>query len=306
MKERNTKLIKQKALEFGFISCGISKAGFLEEEAPKLEKWLYSSMQAGMGYMENYFDKRLNPTLLVEGSKSVISILYNYYPETKQIDDSYKIAKYAYGNDYHEVIKNKLNLFFSELQNEIGEFSARVFVDSAPIMERAWAKKSGLGWIGKNTNLITKKTGSFYFIAEIILDLELVYDLATTDHCGSCNACIDACPTNALVAPYVLDSKKCISYLTIENKEKISGEFKNQLNDWIFGCDICQDICPWNKFSAPNKEKAFNINSVIQNYTKGNWIDINELNFNESFKKSPLKRTKFKGLERNIKFISEE
>jgi epoxyqueuosine reductase len=299
LKEKHTQLIKQKALDFGFMSCGVSKSTFLEEEAPRLEKWLKSSHQADMGYMENHFDKRLDTRLLVEGSKSVISLIYNYFPKETQKENSYKIAKYAYGDDYHLVIKEKLKTFVAELHLEIGEFDSRIFVDSAPVLERAWAKKSGLGWVGKNTNLITKKTGSFYFLAEIITDLELVYDSPTTDHCGSCTACIDACPTQALT-PYILDSNKCISYLTIENKKEISNEFQTQMDDWIFGCDVCQDVCPWNRFSLQNQEKSFDIHSIIKNYTKKEWAELTEQTFNSSFKNSPLKRTKFSGLKRNI------
>ncbi len=303
MKEKNTELIKSKALEFGFISCGISKAEFLEEEAPKLENWLKNNFHADMSYMENNFDKRLNPKLLIEGSKSVISLIYNYYTTEKQTNNTYKIAKYAYGDDYHVVIKNKLKELVKVLQNEIGEFSVRIFVDSAPILERAWAKKSGLGWIGKNTNLLTKKLGSFYFIAEIITDLNLIYDNPTKDHCGSCSACIDACPTKAFVAPYILDSSKCISYLTIENKNEIPSEFKNKLEDWIFGCDICQEVCPWNKFSLQHKDESFKINEIIKTYNKKDWEEIEEETFKIYFKNSAIKRTKFKGLKRNIKFF---
>ena len=303
MKEKQTQLIKQKAHEFGFLSCGISKAGFLEEEAPRLEKWLNSSHQAGMSYMENHFDKRLNPQLLVEGSKSVISVLYNYFPAEKQPENGLKIAKYAYGDDYHEVIKNKLHALLEELKAEIGDFQARVFVDSAPVLEKAWAKKSGLGWVGKNTNLITKKVGSFYFLAEIIVDLALNYDSPTTDHCGSCTACIDACPTDALT-PYSLDSNKCISYLTIENKNEIPNEFKGKFENWIFGCDICQEVCPWNKFSLTHNEKHFTINQAIKNFKPNDWQNLEEQSFGELFKKSPIKRSKFKGLKRNILFVS--
>ncbi|MFA9290416.1 MAG: tRNA epoxyqueuosine(34) reductase QueG [Solirubrobacteraceae bacterium] len=303
LKEKNTELIKSKALEFGFISCGISKAEFLEEEAPKLENWLKNNFHADMSYMENNFDKRLNPKLLIEGSKSVISLIYNYYTTEKQANNTYKIAKYAYGDDYHVVIKNKLKELVKVLQNEIGEFSVRIFVDSAPILERAWAKKSGLGWIGKNTNLLTKKLGSFYFIAEIITDLNLIYDNPTKDHCGSCSACIDACPTKAFVAPYILDSSKCISYLTIENKNEIPSEFKNKLEDWIFGCDICQEVCPWNKFSLQHKDESFKINEIIKTYNKKDWEEIEEETFKIYFKNSAIKRTKFKGLKKNIKIL---
>jgi epoxyqueuosine reductase len=295
--------IKAEASRLGFLHCGISKATFLEEEAPRLEKWLNENKHGKMQYMENHFDKRLDPRLLVNDAKSVISVLYNYFPETSQNNESYKISKYAYGNDYHIVIKDKLKLLFQYIQDEIGEVSGRIFVDSAPVLDKAWAAKSGLGWIGKNSNLITKSIGSFYFIAEIILDLELDYDNATTDHCGTCTACIDACPTQAIVAPYQVDGSKCISYFTIELKENIPSEFKNKMDDWIFGCDVCQDVCPWNKFSKPHQEPLFTPNESILKYSKKDWEEITEEIFKETFINSPLKRTKFEGLKKNIDFI---
>jgi len=285
------------------LSCGISKAGFLEEEAPRLENWLNNQMNGQMSYMENNFDKRLNPTLLVDGAKSVVSLLLNYYPSEFQNPDSYKISKYAYGQDYHFVIKEKLKELLNSIQENIGEVSGRAFVDSAPVLDKAWAAKSGLGWIGKNSNLITKQVGSFYFIAELIIDLDLEYDAVTTDHCGNCTACIDACPTQAIVAPYVVDGSKCISYFTIELKENIPQEMKGKFNDWAFGCDVCQDVCPWNRFSKPHGEPLFNPNSEILSYTKKDWEEITEETFNIVFKNSPLKRTKFKGLKRNIDFL---
>lgn len=285
------------------MSCGISKAGFLEEEAPRLENWLNNQMNGQMSYMENNFDKRLNPTLLVDGAKSVVSLLLNYYPSEFQNPDSYKISKYAYGQDYHFVIKEKLKELLNSIQENIGEVSGRAFVDSAPVLDKAWAAKSGLGWIGKNSNLITKQVGSFYFIAELIIDLDLEYDAVTTDHCGNCTACIDACPTQAIVAPYVVDGSKCISYFTIELKENIPQEMKGKFNDWAFGCDVCQDVCPWNRFSKPHGEPLFNPNSEILSYTKKDWEEITEETFNIVFKNSPLKRTKFKGLKRNIDFL---
>ena len=302
-KEKYSAFIKSEALRLGFLSCGISKAGFLEEEAPRLEKWLNNNHNGQMSYMENHFDKRLDPTLLVEGSKSVVSLLLNYYPEAQQIDDSYKISKYAYGTDYHFVIKDKLKELLFSIQQEIGEVSGRAFVDSAPVLDRAWAAKSGLGWIGKNSNLITQKTGSFYFIAELIIDLELDYDSPTTDHCGSCTACLDACPTQAIVAPYVVDGSKCISYFTIELKEAIPMEMKGQFDDWAFGCDVCQDVCPWNRFSKPHKEPLFNPNPDILNLSKKDWEEITEETFRTVFKNSPVKRAKFDGLKRNIDFL---
>jgi epoxyqueuosine reductase len=304
-KERHTQLIKTKAFAFGFQSCGISKADFLEEEASHLEKWLKNNHHGEMKYMENYFDKRLDPRLLVEGSKSVISLSYNYFPEEKLQNENFKIAKYAYGEDYHEVIKEKLRTLVAELQEEIGEFSFRVFVDSAPVLEKAWAKKSGIGWIGKNSNLITKKYGSFYFLAEIICDLDLVEDSPVTDHCGSCTKCIDACPTQAIISDKIIDGSKCISYVTIELKDQIPDFFKDKMDDWMFGCDVCQDVCPWNRFSAPTLEEKFQPNSQLKNFTKQEWKEITQEVFSSVFKKSAVKRTKFAGLKRNLDFLSE-
>lgn len=302
-----SQLIKQKAEKFGFQSCGISKAEFLEEEAPRLEAWLNKGYHGEMNYMENHFDKRLNPTLLVDGAKSVISLSYNYFPKVK-IDEinNFKISKYAYGEDYHEVIKDILKNMVAELQEEIGEFGFRVFVDSAPVLEKAWARKSGLGWVGKNANLITKKHGSFYFLAEIICDLELEYDLAVTDHCGSCRACIDACPTQAIVSDRIVDGSKCISYATIELKNEIPDYFNGKMDDWIFGCDVCQDVCPWNRFSAPTLQEKFAPNFQKLNFRKNEWKELTQELFSEIFKKSAVKRTKFSGLMRNISFLPKE
>ena len=302
-----SQLIKQKAEKFGFQSCGISKAEFLEEEAPRLEAWLNKGYHGEMQYMENHFDKRLNPTLLVDGAKSVISLSYNYFPKVK-IDEinNFKISKYAYGEDYHEVIKDILKEMVAELQEEIGEFGFRVFVDSAPVLEKAWARKSGLGWVGKNANLITKKHGSFYFLAEIICDLELDYDLAVTDHCGSCRACIDACPTQAIVSDRIVDGSKCISYATIELKNEIPDYFNGKMDDWIFGCDVCQDVCPWNRFSAPTLQEKFAPNFQKLNFRKKEWKELTQELFSEIFKKSAVKRTKFSGLMRNISFLPKE
>ena len=302
-----SQLIKQKAEKFGFQSCGISKAEFLEEEAPRLEAWLDKGYHGEMKYMENHFDKRLNPTLLVDGAKSVISLSYNYFPKVK-IDEinNFKISKYAYGEDYHEVIKDILKNMVAELQEEIGEFGFRVFVDSAPVLEKAWARKSGLGWVGKNANLITKKHGSFYFLAEIICDLELEYDLAVTDHCGSCRACIDACPTQAIVSDRIVDGSKCISYATIELKNEIPDYFNGKMDDWIFGCDVCQDVCPWNRFSAPTLQEKFAPNFQKLNFRKNEWKELSQELFSEIFKKSAVKRTKFSGLMRNISFLPKE
>ena len=302
-KHRHTDLIKTEAKRLGFLSCGISKAEFLEEEAPRLEKWLNQGMHGEMSYMENHFDKRLDPTKLAEGSKSVISLLLNYYPSEIQNQDSYKISKYAYGTDYHFVIKDKLKSLLHFIDEEIGEVQGRAFVDSAPVLDKAWAAKSGLGWIGKHSNLLTQQVGSFYFIAELIVDLELEYDIPVTDHCGTCTACIDACPTQAIVEPYVVDGSKCISYFTIELKNEIPTEFKGQFDDWMFGCDVCQDVCPWNRFSKPNQEPLFNPHQDLLSMTKQEWEEITEEVFRKVFKKSAVKRTKFQGLERNVKFL---
>ncbi len=301
--EKHTAIIKSEAKRLGFLSCGISKAGFLEEEAPRLEKWLNNNMNGQMRYMENHFDKRLNPTLLVDGAKSVISLLLNYYPSEFQNEESYKISKYAYGQDYHFVIKEKLKELLYFIQTEIGDVSGRAFVDSAPVLDKAWAAKSGLGWMGKNTNLITQKVGSFYFIAELIVDLALEYDNPTTDHCGSCTACIDACPTEAIIAPYVVDGSKCISYFTIELKENIPTEMKGKFDDWVFGCDVCQDVCPWNRFSKAHSEPLFTPYPELLSYSKKDWEEITEETFAKVFTNSPLKRTKLEGLKRNINFL---
>jgi epoxyqueuosine reductase len=302
-KEKYTQFIKSEAQRLGFLSCGISRSGFLEEEAPRLENWLNSQMHGQMSYMENHFDKRLNPNLLVDDAKSVVSLLLNYYPSETQNEESYRISKYAYGQDYHFVIKEKLNELLHSIRENIGEVSGRAFVDSAPVLDKAWAAKSGLGWIGKNSNLITKSTGSFYFIAELIVDLELEYDYAATDHCGSCTACLDACPTEAIVAPYVVDGSKCISYFTIELKENIPNEVKGKFADWAFGCDICQDVCPWNRFSKPHREPLFNPHPELLSMTKQDWQEITEETFKTVFKNSAVKRTKFEGLKRNIDFL---
>ena len=302
-KAKYTSRIKDKAKELGFMSCGISKAGFLEQEAPRLEDWLNKNRNGEMHYMENHFDKRLDPTLLVPGAKSVVSLLLNYYPEETQRDDSYKISKYAYGTDYHFVIKDKLKGFLEAIREHIGEVDGRAFVDSAPVLDKAWAAKSGLGWIGKNSNLLTKQVGSFYFIAELIIDLELEYDTPVTDHCGSCTACIDACPTQAIVDPYVVDGSKCISYFTIELKNEIPDYAQDKMDDWMFGCDVCQDVCPWNRFSKPHNEPLFNPKPKLLEYSKQEWKELTQEVFSEIFKKSPVKRTKFSGLKRNIDFL---
>lgn len=300
---QHTILVKAEAKRLGFDFCGISQAGFLEEEAPRLEQWLKEGKHGKMEYMENHFDKRLNPTLLVDGAKSVISLLYNYYPEQQQHPESPKISKYAYGLDYHDVIKQKLSEFLNTLREQIGNINGRAFVDSAPVLDKAWAKKGGLGWIGKNANLINKQQGSFFFIAELITDLELEYDGPVKDHCGTCTRCLDACPTNAIVAPYVVDGSKCISYLTIELKDSIPAEFKNKMDNWVFGCDVCQDVCPWNSFSMPHHEEQFINKHQLLDFKPEEWYDMTEEVFSTVFKGSAVKRTKYKGLKRNLEFI---
>jgi epoxyqueuosine reductase len=306
MKINLTQFIKQEANRLGFLACGIAKAEFLSEEAPRLEKWLQQGFHGEMSYMENHFDKRLDPRLLVDDAKSVISLAYNYYPEQHQNNDSYKISKYAYGEDYHHVIKEKLRELLANIQQEIGEVSGRCFVDSAPILERAWAEKAGLGWNGKHSLLIQKQQGSFFFLAELIVDLELEYDHpTTTNHCGSCTKCIDACPTAAILPNNTVDASKCISYFTIELKENIPSDFKNQFQDWMFGCDICQDVCPWNRFSKAHSEPLFHPKEAILQFTKRDWEEITEDTFQKVFQKSAVKRTKFLGLQRNISFLKD-
>ena len=302
-KETYTQFIKAEAKRLGFLSCGISKAGFLEEEAPRFEQWLNQKHHGQMSFMEDHFDKRLNPTLLVSDAKSVISLLINYYPEEVQNAESYKISKYAYGKDYHNVIKRKVIKLLKSIKTEIGDVYGRAFVDIAPIMDKAWAAKSGLGWLGKNSNLLTRQVGSFYFIAQLIIDLDLEYDNPTTDHCGSCTACIEACPTQAIIAPYVVDGSKCISYFTIELKENIPQEMKGKLDDWMFGCDVCQDVCPWNKFSKPHREPAFTPYPELLSFTKKDWEEITEDTFAKIFPNSPLKRAKLEGIKKNIDFL---
>ncbi len=306
LKGKHTELIKTEAKRLGFLSCGISKAQFLEEEAPRLEYYLKNNLHGEMRYMENHFDKRLDPTKLVPGAKSVISLLLNYFPSEKQISDTYKISKYAYGTDYHFVIKDKLKQLMHFISEEIGEVHGRAFVDSAPVLDKAWAAKSGLGWVGKHSLLLSKSTGSFFFVAELIIDLDLVYDTPVTDHCGSCTACIDACPTQAIVADRVVDGSKCISYFTIELKNEIPFEQQGHFEDWMFGCDICQDVCPWNRFSKPHSQPLFNPNPELLTMSKKEWEEITEEIFQEIFKKSAVKRAKFSGLKRNIEFLKEK
>jgi len=300
-----SQLIKAEAMRLGFMACGISKADFLEEEAPRLENWLKNNHHGEMAYMANHFDKRLDPRLLVEDAKSVVSLTLNYYSEEKQLDPhAPKLSKYAYGTDYHTVIKEKLTELLAFISDEIGEVSGRCFVDSAPVMDKAWAQKSGLGWRGKNSNLISKNAGSFFFLAELIIDLELEYDHPfVADHCGSCTRCIDACPTDAIMAPYVVDGSKCISYLTIELKNEIPNEFKGKMENWMFGCDICQDVCPWNRFATQHQEPSFMPALELLQLNKSDLIDMTDEVFKQVFKGSAVKRTKFKGLKRNIDFL---
>ena len=304
-KSHYTDLIKQEASRLGFLSCGVSKAEFLEEEAPRLEQWLSQNMQGDMSYMENHFDKRLDPTLLVPGARSVVSLLYNYFPEQQPDWDGFKISKYALGVDYHKVIRKKMKALVRFIEEEIGEVQGRAFVDSAPVLDKAWAAKSGLGWMGKHSNLLTKQLGSYYFIAELIIDLELEYDTPVTDHCGSCTACIDACPTEAIVQPYVVDGSKCISYLTIELKESIPSDFSGKMDDWIFGCDVCQDVCPWNRFSKSHREPLFDPSPQLLSMTKADWVDMTKEVFDELFPRSAVKRTGYEGLRRNIRFADD-
>lgn len=301
----HTQLIKSISSNLGFNYCGIAKAEFLKEEAPQVEEWLKRGYHGTMSYMENHFDKRLDPTLLVPGAKSVISLVYNYYPEKDLASDNqFKIAKYAYGEDYHFVIKDKLKEFIQQINEQIGEVQGRAFVDSGPVMERSWAKKSGIGWIGKNSLLLNRSMGSFFFLAELIVDLELEYDGPVKDYCGTCTACMDACPTDAIPQPYVVDGSKCISYFTIELKDEIPSDVKGKFENWIFGCDICQDVCPWNSFSKPHSESRFNPHPELKDMKQQDWIEITNDVFQQLFKKSAVKRTKLEGLKRNIRFVS--
>jgi len=303
-KKIHSEKIKNRALELGFLACGIAKAEFLEQEAPRLENWLKEGKHGEMAYMENHFDLRLDPRKLVEGAKSVISLTYNYFPSKIQRPDSYKIAKYAYGQDYHDVVKAKLRELLNFIQEEIGEVNGRAFVDSAPLLEHAWATKSGLGWVGKNTLTLSKQQGSFFFLSELVIDLELEYDVPfATDHCGTCTRCIDSCPTQAILPNRTMDASKCISYFTIELKKEIPQEWKGKFQDWIFGCDICQDVCPWNRFSTPHEEPKFHPKEELIQYSKRDWEEITQEVFSKIFSKSAVKRTKFDGLKRNIKFV---
>lgn len=301
----HTRFIKKTAAELGFDYCGIAKAERLDEDAARLETWLSKDMHGSMKYMENHFELRVNPCKLVPGARSVITLLKNYFPSAEQTEGSPKISKYAFGKDYHDVIRSKMNLFLSLIREEIGEVNGRGFVDSAPVLERSWAQRSGIGWIGRNGNLITKESGSFFFIATLITDLELAYDDPfAKDFCGTCTKCIDACPTQAILPDKVVNGSKCISYFTIELKDMlIPGEMKGQFDNWAFGCDTCQDVCPWNRFSQPNQETEFNPIPEILNLKTREWEEMTEDSFKKLFRQSPLSRTKWKGIQRNIKFL---
>ena len=301
-RSRATAIVKRLAKEQGFMACGISKAEFLEEEATGLEQWLKHGYHGEMTWMENHFDERLDPRKLVPGAKSVISVLLNYFPEKGQAADAPKISKYAYGRDYHKVIRNKLKRMLTGIYEEIGQVHGRGFVDSAPVMDRAWARRSGLGWIGKHSLLLSKKAGGFYFIGELIVDLELDPDGPSTDHCGSCTACIDACPTEAIVSPTVVDSNKCISYLTIEYKKALPTEFQDKMEQWVYGCDICQDVCPWNRFSSPHQELDFNIREAIGKNGWQEWEEITHELWEEIMQGSAIRRTGYQGFKRNLSF----
>ncbi len=303
--EKHTQLIKTLANNLGFDYCGIAKAQLLNEDARRLEQWLSNGMHGSMQYMENHFDLRIDPSKLVPGAKSVITLLLNYYPEKKQSETAPKISKYALGNDYHEVIRSKLKFFLQNIKEQIGEIHGRGFVDSAPVLERAWAQKAGIGWIGKNGNLINKQSGSFFFIATLVIDLELKYDDAfAKDYCGTCTKCIDECPTEAILPDKVVDGSKCISYFTIELKDALIPEsIKGKFDNWMFGCDVCQDVCPWNRFSKSTNEISFTPIPEILNFSISDWEALTEESFKVIFKNSPFKRAKFDGIKRNLNFI---
>lgn len=307
IRQQRSQFIKAQATTLGFDFCGISTANFLEEEAPRLENWLNRQMHGQMHYMANHFDKRLDPRKLVDGAKSVISVLLNYYPEKHlpERENDLKLSKYAYGTDYHFVLKDKLKELVFRIQQEIGEVNGRIFVDSAPVMDKVWAAKSGLGWVGKHTNLINREIGSFFFIGEIICDLDLQPDAPIKDYCGTCTRCVDACPTDAIVEPYVVDGSKCISYFTIELKEAIPAEVKGKFENWIFGCDICQDVCPWTRFSRPHQTPEFDLHPELAEFTNQDWEEITQEVFQEIFRRSAVKRTKLEGLRRNVGFVRE-
>jgi len=303
---QHTTTIRSIATQLGFDYCGIAKAEVLDDDARKLESWLKNGFNGSMEYMENYFDLRIDPRKLFPGAKSVITLLKNYYPSEHQVTDTPKISKYAYGKDYHEVIKKQLKQYLQLIQAQIGEVNGRGFVDSAPVLERAWAVKSGLGWVGKNGNVITKKSGSYFFIATLIVDLELLYDSPfAKDYCGTCRNCVDACPTDAILENKVVDGSKCISYYTIELKNMIMpSSAEGKMDNWMFGCDTCMDVCPWNRFATPSQEEAFKPIPAILNFTKSDWEEITEESFKKIFRHSPLKRSKWQGIKRNLKALN--
>lgn len=303
---QQTYFVRSAARELGFGFCGIAKAQQLDDDARRLESWLNNGFNGSMQYMANHFDLRIDPSKLVPGARSVITLLINYYPQQQQNNASPKISKYAFGNDYHDVIKNKLRSFLQQIKEQVGEINGRGFVDSAPVLERAWAQKAGMGWIGKNGNLINKQSGSFFFIATLITDMELEYDVPfVKDYCGTCTKCIDQCPTDAILPDKVIDGSKCISYFTIELRDAlIPGEMKDKFDNWMFGCDVCQDVCPWNRFSKPSTETGFTPLPQVLNFTKNDWEELTEESFKVIFKNSPIKRSRYEGIKRNLKFIS--
>jgi epoxyqueuosine reductase len=302
--EARSNTVKEISKRFGFLDCRIAKATALEEDARNLEQWLKNGFHGDMGYMSDHFEKRIDPRILVPGAKSVIVFSQNYYPSIVIPKESYQISKYAYGRDYHKVIKKKLKAFMAELNEIFGPINGRGFVDSAPVMEKSWAKKSGLGWMGKHSNVLSKQKGSFFFLAVLIVDLDLDSDDQSKDLCGTCTACIDACPTDAIIQPYLVDGSKCISYFTIELKDaKLPDQFKGKFNDWIFGCDICQDVCPWNRFSKPHQESDFHPKDQLLKMDRKDWEELEFETFNELFTGSAVKRTGYEGLKRNIKFL---
>ncbi|WEK38444.1 MAG: tRNA epoxyqueuosine(34) reductase QueG [Candidatus Pseudobacter hemicellulosilyticus] len=303
-----TAFVKAQAQRLGFSYCGVARAQPLDQDARRLEAWLHQGRHGSMGYMENYFDLRIDPTRLVPGARSVITLMLNYYPEQEQQEEAPKIAKYAYGKDYHEVIRAKLNELLALMRREIGEVQGRGFVDSAPVLERAWAQRSGLGWIGRNGNLIHKEAGSFFFLATLITDVALDYDDPyAKDYCGTCRKCIDACPTDAILEDKVIDGSRCISYFTIELKNQLIPEnMEGKWDDWLFGCDTCQDVCPWNRFSRATTETEFTAIPELLNFTTGQWEELTEEAFKTIFRHSPLKRSKYAGIQRNLRFLNHQ